>query len=309
MRLADVAFTGFVFELEKIMKLGFATFVGNTVNGKRASYGTGGAFLFFGLLASFPAQAVVCGITGGSIFPYSGTCAEVRAAAGDNFGGYEGNPIPPNYGYSPGSGTANVIASYGAGDASATASAQLGLLRLTAQATYGSTDPNAFANAEATAAFADVGTITLPGGTIGDLVHAFVTVDIQGTKSGGSIGIRDSHLNFQNSTPGNIYNNFGVNFPNGVYQFDAHIGDDVYFSLGFTIEASASTMFPFSSADYGNSAHFYLDFQEPGVYFNSVSGHDYSSAAAVPEADTWAMLLAGLSLVGFMAKRRKQVEA
>jgi len=301
MGLADVAFTGFVFELEKIMKLGFATFVGNTGNGRQASYGTGGAFLFFGLLASFPAQAVVCGITGGSIFPYSGTCAEVRAQASDGFGGYEGNPIPPNYGYSPGSGTANVIAGYGAGDASATASAQLGLLRLTAQATYGSTDPNASAFAEATAAFADAGEIALPGGTIGDLVHAFVTVDIQGTNSGGSLGIIDSHLNV-----GNIYN---VDFPNGVYQFDAHIGDNVYVTLGFTIYAGASVLFPFSVADYGNSAHFYFDFQEPGVYFNSVSGHDYSSAAAVPEADTWAMLLAGLSLVGFMAKRRKQVEA
>lgn len=30
---------------------------------------------------------------------------------------------------------------------------------------------------------------------------------------------------------------------------------------------------------------------------------------AIPEADTWAMLLAGLGLVGFMAKRRKKVEA
>jgi hypothetical protein len=31
--------------------------------------------------------------------------------------------------------------------------------------------------------------------------------------------------------------------------------------------------------------------------------------AAIPEADTYAMMLAGLGLVGFMAKRRKQVEA
>jgi len=30
---------------------------------------------------------------------------------------------------------------------------------------------------------------------------------------------------------------------------------------------------------------------------------------AIPEADTWAMLLAGLGLVGFIARRRKQLEA
>jgi hypothetical protein len=290
----------------KQISLDLQTLAANRVNGKRASCGIGGAFLFFGLLASGPAQAAICGVTGGSIFPYSGTCAEVRAAAGDQFGGFEGNPIPPNYGYSPVGGTANVIAGYGAGDATATANAQLGLLRLTAQSSYGSTDPNAFAFAEATAAFADAGTITLPGGTIGDLVHAFVTVDIQGTKSGGSLGIIDSHLNFKNSTPGNIYNNFGVDFPNGVYQFDAHIGDDVYVSLGFTIFSAASTMFPFSSADYGNSAHVYLDFQEPGVYFNSVSGHDYSSAAAVPEPSNVLLLAVGLAgLGGRLWVRRK----
>jgi len=301
MRLADMAFTGFVFELEIIMTSGFETLAANRVNGKRASCGIGGAFLFFGLVASFPTQAAVCGLTGGSIFPNSGTCAEVSAKVLTATGGFEGNPIPPNYGYSPGSGTANAIAGDTGGDATATAIAQLGLLRLTAQSSVGTPDPHTVALARATAAFADTGKITLSGGTLGDLVHAFVTVDIQGTHNNGVSGIMDAHLNV-----GNIYS---VNFPNGVYQFNAHIGDIIPISLGLSIFADASYLNPFSVANYGNSAHFYFDFQEPGVYFNSVSGHDYSLAAAVPEADTWAMLLAGLSLVGLMAKRRKQVEA
>lgn len=43
-----------------------------------------------------------------------------------------------------------------------------------------------------------------------------------------------------------------------------------------------------------------------GVYALAVSPGD---VGAVPEADTWTMLLAGLGLVGFMARHRKQAEA
>jgi hypothetical protein len=47
-----------------------------------------------------------------------------------------------------------------------------------------------------------------------------------------------------------------------------------------------------------------------GRYAFAVSDGDVGIAvASVPEADTWTMLLAGLGLVGFMSKRRKQVEA
>jgi len=54
--------------------------------------------------------------------------------------------------------------------------------------------------------------------------------------------------------------------------------------------------------DQGNEVNFEL---------SSGSGTDYRySLAAVPEAETYVMMLAGLGLVGFMAKRRKQqVEA
>lgn len=41
-----------------------------------------------------------------------------------------------------------------------------------------------------------------------------------------------------------------------------------------------------------------------GYSLTSVSGFDWSQAAPVPEADTWAMLVAGLGLVGWRASRR-----
>jgi hypothetical protein len=46
------------------------------------------------------------------------------------------------------------------------------------------------------------------------------------------------------------------------------------------------------------------------VYLNGVKTYVADvHIASIPEAETYAMMLAGLGLVGFMAKRRKQVEA
>ena len=91
------------------------------------------------------------------------------------------------------------------------------------------------------------------------------------------------------------------NVVEGVYQFTAHVGDELFFHLGMEITVTGSTMSPFSRADYGNSAHFFLDFQEPGVVFNANSGHDYSTAAVVPApAAVW---LLGTGLAGLGGRR------
>jgi PEP-CTERM motif len=46
-----------------------------------------------------------------------------------------------------------------------------------------------------------------------------------------------------------------------------------------------------------------------GVTVLSASGYNYSGVAAVPEPETYAMLMAGLGVLGLMARRRKQKHA
>jgi hypothetical protein len=47
----------------------------------------------------------------------------------------------------------------------------------------------------------------------------------------------------------------------------------------------------------------------PGITVSSASGYNYVGALAVPEPESYQMLLAGLCLLGFMARRGKQIEA
>lgn len=60
------------------------------------------------------------------------------------------------------------------------------------------------------------------------------------------------------------------------------------------------------SADFSNTATFGITLNGPGE-LNPMSGNTYM-AAAVPEAHEWALMLAGLGLVGMQARRRKNRE-
>lgn len=261
---------------------------------------SGRALLLAGMFIAGPAHAALCALTGGSILPNAGTCAEVSAKVFTRFGGSGGNPIPPSYGFSPGPGSSNAVIADTGGDASAIASADFGLLRLTATSNVGTPDPATFALARAVAAFADVGTIALPGALPGDPVQAFVTLDIEGSHNNDVSGILDAHLNI-----GRFYN---LTRPaNGVYRFSTRVGDVVSVALGLSIFADASSTNPFSIAAYGNSARLHIDFDDASAYFDAASGHDYRTASVVPLPASLSLFMLGAGALVTAVRRRRTV--
>lgn len=269
--------------------------------------GIAGLALAVGLLSSFPAYAVVCGLTGGSIFPNSsGTCAEVSATVFSGTSGSEGTPIPPNYGYSPTSGTASVIAGGTGVDASASVTAEIGTLHLFASSSDLGSNANSFAVARASAAFADTGTVTLFGAAFGTPVQAMVTVAIEGSHtSNAGFGPDVPHLNV-----GNFIN---TDFPTGTYFFNTSVGAVISLSLGLQIFADSSTSSTINTADYSNTAQLFFDFAEAGAVFSAVSGHNYSSVAIDPSATpvpaALPLFASGLGALGLLGWRRKKKAA
>lgn len=276
---------------------------------KRKFYkdGIAGLALALGLLSSFPAYAVVCGLTGGSIFPNpSGTCAEVSAQVNDGTIGSAGTPIPPNYGYSPASGTVSVIAGGTGLDASASVTAEIGTLHLFATSSDLGSNASSFAGARASAAFADTGTVTLPGAAFGTTVHAIVTVAIDGSHtSNAGFGPDSPHLNV-----GSYYN---VDYPTGTYDFITTVGALIPLSLGLQIYADSSFYSKINTADYSNTAHLFFDFTEAGAFFSADSGHNYSSAAIGPSTTpvpaALPLFATGLGALGLLGWRRKRKNA
>ena len=58
-------------------------------------------------------------------------------------------------------------------------------------------------------------------------------------------------------------------------------------------------------ADYSDTLNVYLD--APGGDTVGLSGHDYATpVSAVPEPSTWAIMLPGFAVLGFMAYRRRR---
>jgi hypothetical protein len=277
------------------------------MNRKFYIVGTASLVLAVGLLSSFPANAVVCGLTGGSIFPNSsGTCAEVSATVFDGFSGSQGTPIPFNYGFSPAAGTVSVITAGTSLNASASVTADIGTLHLFATSSDFGSNPNSFASARASAAFVDTGTVTLPGAAFGTVVQAMVTVAIEGSHTSvAGFGPDVPHLNV-----GNFINTDG---PSGTYFFSTTVGAVIPLSLGLQIFADSSIFSASNTADYSNTAQLFFDFAEAGAFFSAISGHNYSSVAVDPSATpipaALPLFASGLGALGLLGWRRKKKAA
>lgn len=114
---------------------------------------------------------------------------------------------------------------------------------------------------------------------------------------------------------GLLYPNFQVNQAAGTAQnglidgvltisFPPQIGEVYTLAAGM----QASVVIPINvhntgTADFYNSAVLSAVYLPQGLTLSTDSGTAYN-VAVVPEADAWAMLLAGLGLVGFAARRR-----
>jgi len=270
--------------------------------------GIAGLTLALGLLSSFPTSATVCSLTGQSILNNgpSGTCAEVSAIVNDGISGSEGNPIPFNYGFSPTSGSVSVINAGTGLDASASVTADIGTLHLFATSSDLGSNANSFAAARASAAFADTGTVTLPGVAFGTPVQAMVTVAIEGSHTlNAGFGPDVPHLNV-----GNFIN---TDFPTGTYFFNTTVGAVISLSLGLQIFADSSTSSTINTADYSNTAQLFFDFADAGAFFSADSGHNYSSVAIDPSATpipaALPLFASGLGALGLLGWRRKKKAA
>ncbi|MHB1176230.1 MAG: PEP-CTERM sorting domain-containing protein [Sulfuriferula sp.] len=146
------------------------------------------------------------------------------------------------------------------------------------------------------------------------------------TTSNGTVAVSNSVLgNFATGSASYITANNGLmpagNAANGSATADKATGGSAYFDAAGAPMASWGNNAPFSNlAAVGSSQKFwYLGISSnngsdaAGVTpFTNASwkldtaGNLAYTVAAVPEADTWAMLLAGLGMMGFIARRRLQ---
>jgi hypothetical protein len=108
------------------------------------------------------------------------------------------------------------------------------------------------------------------------------------------------------------YNYQHGNFQSGIYSFTATFSDGL---ISFSGALNGSTVFDFNTVVAGfmlaDQRNIELDIAETTgqtQWMDNVSIQE-TAVAAIPEPETYAMLLAGLGLLGFAARRRKLKEA
>jgi hypothetical protein len=148
---------------------------------------------------------------------------------------------------------------------------------------------------------------------------------IDGSGYPGANGVAAAFFGWGQMTGGTIFqdlatvagNTYTVNFSYGAISggalqtmtAEALNGQSVLSSLGVSSYGNnnqATLVSPYSFTFVANSSTTTLLFRDTSLNTDSTDGMlDLVSVTAVPEPETYAMLLAGLGLVGFAARRRK----
>jgi hypothetical protein len=86
-------------------------------------------------------------------------------------------------------------------------------------------------------------------------------------------------------------------------------GVDLHLMVNFFVIAGCSDV-GFAACDFGidgsHTAGIGIKFADPEVSLSSLNGFSYPQTALVPEPETYALMLGGLALIGWVAKRRKR---
>jgi hypothetical protein len=109
-------------------------------------------------------------------------------------------------------------------------------------------------------------------------------------------------------------NGAGNNLDVFLIKFTRSFGDNAIetLSLGFadpTAQALTGSGIPSTLSGFGNGGSFYYDRQEASGDWYGMRGMITSLTPAVPEPETYAMLLAGLGMLGWRRKRRPPTRA
>jgi hypothetical protein len=93
---------------------------------------------------------------------------------------------------------------------------------------------------------------------------------------------------------------FGGAFSFGITNFSAVLQDDSFATVG--TDANLGDGFSFEGLAAGSYALSFLGFSNAGGAYGGVVS---AVSTPVPEPETYAMLLAGLGMIGFMVRRRR----
>ncbi|HHT00319.1 MAG TPA: PEP-CTERM sorting domain-containing protein [Thiomicrospira sp.] len=177
---------------------------------------------------------------------------------------------------------------------------------------------SSFANA-ATVFFSDSTDITESGQTYSKLLESSALPSLEDVQL--SITARGDYNKYDVGGSSNEFLTFTID-DSSLYSFELNIdsadsftqinGDTNYYELNYTHTFSSSEWNALAGDERidiiwsNSSAVGDIDFESRGTQSGDLVSYRFSTVSAIPEPSTYALMIAGLGLVGFMVSRRKK---